>query len=82
MKKLFACFAIALIWSCTEKKEVQKEEQKEVEITKIPDQYSIKQMMDNEAISGGSFYRDNSKLLVPLFSQFRTRYVLQGQIYT
>ena len=64
MKKLFACFAIALIWSCTEKKDVQKEVQKEVEITKIPDQYSIKQMMDNEAISGGSFYRDNSKLLV------------------
>ncbi|HDZ03829.1 hypothetical protein LCGC14_0218480 [marine sediment metagenome] len=60
MKKLLACFAIALIWSCTEKKEVQKE----IEITKIPDQYTIKQMMDNEAISGGSFYHDNSKLLV------------------
>lgn len=64
MKKLLACFAIALIWSCTEKKEEPKEDQKEVENTKIPDQYTIKQMMDNEAISGGSFYRDNSKLLV------------------
>ncbi|WP_339842212.1 alpha/beta fold hydrolase [uncultured Maribacter sp.] len=60
MKKLFACLAIALIWSCVEK----KDDKKEMEVTKIPDQYTIKQMMDNEAISGGSFYHDNSKLLV------------------
>ena len=60
MKKLFACLAIAIIWSCVEK----KDDKKEMEVTKIPDQYTIKQMMDNEAISGGSFYHDNSKLLV------------------
>ncbi|MEH6617919.1 alpha/beta fold hydrolase [Maribacter arcticus] len=60
MKKLIACYAIAIIWSCADK----KDDKKETDVAKIPDQYTIKQMMDNEAIGGGSFYHDNSKLLV------------------
>ncbi|TLP80319.1 S9 family peptidase [Maribacter sp. ACAM166] len=60
MKKLIACFAIALIWSCAEK----KDDKREIDVAKIPDSYTIKQMMDNESIAGGSFYHDNSKLLV------------------
>lgn len=52
--------AVALIWSC-------KEENKKTEESSMAKQiksYTIKQMMDNEAIGGGSFSSDNSKLLI------------------
>jgi len=58
MKKLFfPVLAIALIWGC-------KEEPKEPSIAETMKTYTIKQMMDNEAIGGGSFSPDNSKLLI------------------
>lgn len=57
MKKLILLIVLALIWSC-------KEEPKEPSIAETLQTYSIEQMMDNEAIGGGSFSPDNSKLLV------------------
>ncbi|WP_273567307.1 S9 family peptidase [Maribacter halichondriae] len=60
MKKLIIpVLAIALIWAC-------KEEPKETtpSIAETMKTYTIEQMMDNEAIGGGSFSPDKSKLLI------------------
>lgn len=54
--KILAIAIITLLFSC-------KEETKQVPLKEIP-QYTIKQFMDNEAVSGGSFSADNSNLLV------------------
>ena len=58
MKKLLVVTCIILLVSC--KKNVEKGEI----IAKAVTQYSIEQFMDNEAVRGGSFSSDNSKLLV------------------
>jgi len=50
--KLFGLALALMLFSCT------KEPQKEIA------QYTIKQFMENEAVGGGSFSMDNSKLLV------------------
>ncbi|MGB3606685.1 S9 family peptidase [Psychroserpens sp.] len=56
-KFLALCFVI-LLASC-------KEEPKEKEVAQRDiSQYTIEQFMDNEAVGGGSFSSDNSKLLV------------------
>ncbi|MEX0289798.1 MAG: alpha/beta fold hydrolase [Flavobacteriaceae bacterium] len=57
MKHLSLVLALALIWSC-------KEEQKEPSIAGTLKTYTIEQMMDNEAVFGGSFSPDKSKLLI------------------
>ncbi len=57
MKKIIAIAVIALIWSC-------KKEEKTPSIAETMKTYSIDQMMDNEAIGGGSFSPDKSKLLI------------------
>ncbi len=58
MKKLTLIFSLAiLISSC-------KKENKRKDIVNNLKQYTIEQFMNNEAISGGSFSPDNSKLLV------------------
>lgn len=57
MKKLLALALITSIWAC-------KEEKKEPSIADTMKTYTISQMMDNEAIAGGSFSPDKSKLLV------------------
>ena len=60
MKKLIIpVLLIVLVWAC-------KEEAKETKasIADTMKTYTIEQMMDNEAIGGGSFSPDNSKLLV------------------
>ncbi|MEC7265214.1 MAG: S9 family peptidase, partial [Bacteroidota bacterium] len=57
MKKIIAIAVIALIWSC-------KKEEKTPSIAETMKTYTIGQMMDNEAIGGGSFSPDNSKLLI------------------
>ena len=59
MKKIIPLLAIALIMGC-------KEEPKET-VPNIADTmktYTIEQMMDNEAIGGGSFSSDKSKMLI------------------
>jgi len=58
MKKLAVLSAILLIWGCKEQKPA------EPSIAETMKTYTIKQMMDNEAIGGGSFSPDNSKLLI------------------
>ena len=57
MKYLMACFVFTLMLSC-------KEEPIKPSIAETMETYTIKQMMDNEAIGGGSFSPDNSKLLI------------------
>ncbi|MEM6866626.1 MAG: prolyl oligopeptidase family serine peptidase, partial [Bacteroidota bacterium] len=57
MKKLLIILCLVLLWSC-------KEEQKATETVEPLKTYTIAQMMDNEAVGGGSFSADNSKLLV------------------
>lgn len=57
MKKLIACLMLVLIFSCQEKI-------KKPSIAETMKTYTIKQMMDNEAIGDGSFSSDNSKLLI------------------
>jgi len=57
MKQLIVILALALVWGC-------KEENKEPTIAETLKTYTIEQMMDNEAIGGGSFSPDNSKLLI------------------
>lgn len=56
MKKIILFSAISLIWAC-------KEEKKEPSVAETMKTYTIAQMMDNEAIGGGSFSPDNAKLL-------------------
>ena len=59
MKKLAVLFSIVMICGC-------KENLKETtpNIADTMKTYTIEQMMDNEAIGGGSFSPDNSKLLI------------------
>ena len=57
MKQLIVLLALTLVWAC-------KEEKKEPTIAETLKTYTIEQMMDNEAIGGGSFSPDNSKLLI------------------
>ena len=57
MKRILAISLILSIWAC-------KEEAKEPSIAETMKTYTIAQMMDNEAIGGGSFSPDNSKLLI------------------
>jgi dipeptidyl aminopeptidase/acylaminoacyl peptidase len=56
-KKLALCLVI-LIFSCKEGEVSKAAVNREIK------QYTIEQFMDNEAVSGGSFARDNSSLLV------------------
>ncbi|QLG43993.1 S9 family peptidase [Costertonia aggregata] len=58
MKQLVTFFAIALIWGCKEEKP------KEPTVAENLKTYTIEQMMDNEAIGGGSFSPDKSKMLI------------------
>ena len=57
MKILMACLALAFICSC-------KQETKKPSVAETMKTYTIEQMMDNEAISGGSFSPDNFKILI------------------
>ncbi|WP_350285401.1 prolyl oligopeptidase family serine peptidase [uncultured Croceitalea sp.] len=57
MKKLFLLFTVTLIWCCKEEKAMPT-------LAETMKTYTIGQMMDNEAIGGGSFSPDNSKLLI------------------
>ncbi|WP_430967930.1 alpha/beta fold hydrolase [Spongiimicrobium sp. 2-473A-2-J] len=57
MRKCIAILALALVWGC-------KEEPKEKDIAANLKTYTIKQMMDNETVFGGSFSPDKSKLLI------------------
>ncbi len=57
MKKIMVIALVSLVWAC-------KEEKKEPSIAETMQTYTIAQMMDNEAIGGGSFSPDNSKLLI------------------
>lgn len=59
MKHFLLILTIVLFASCKEKQDAKKED------TAVNvQQYSIEQFMDNEAVSGGSFSFDNSKLLI------------------
>ncbi|RIV42179.1 alpha/beta fold hydrolase [Flagellimonas pelagia] len=57
MKKIIVIASIILIWGC-------KKEEKTPTIAETMKTYTIAQMMDNEAIGGGSFSPDKSKLLI------------------
>jgi dipeptidyl aminopeptidase/acylaminoacyl peptidase len=57
MKIIMACLALAFICSC-------KQETKKPSVAETMKTYTIEQMMDNEAISGGSFSPDNFKILI------------------
>ena len=59
MKKCIAILALALVWGC-------KEEPKDAgnDIAANLKTYTIKQMMDNETVFGGSFSPNKSKLLI------------------
>jgi len=57
MKKIMVIVLVSLLWAC-------KEEKKEPSVAETMQTYTIAQMMDNEAIGGGSFSPDNSKLLI------------------
>ncbi len=59
MKQIAVVFLIACIWACKE-----KEPPKAPSIAETMKTYTIEQMMDNEAIGGGSFSPDKSKLLI------------------
>lgn len=59
MKHLIFAITLLLCISCKD----QKEEKKEDTAIKV-EQYTIEQFMDNEAVTGGSFSFDNSKLLI------------------
>ncbi len=59
MKKIIAVCIVALVWGCKE-----KEAPAAPSIAETMKTYTIEQMMNNEAIGGGSFSPDKSKLLV------------------
>ncbi|MEO8774002.1 MAG: prolyl oligopeptidase family serine peptidase [Gelidibacter sp.] len=59
MKHIIFAFSMLLCLSCKN----QKDEKKEDTAIKI-EQYTIEQFMDNEAVAGGSFSFDNTKLLI------------------
>ena len=59
MKHSVLVITILLLISCKEKEEMKKEE-----AAATVEQYSIEQFMDNEAVSGGSFSRDNTILSI------------------
>lgn len=59
MKRFIFAITLLLCISCKD----QKEEKKEDTAIKV-EQYTIEQFMDNEAVTGGSFSFDNSKLLI------------------
>jgi len=58
MKKLIVPLIIVFIWSCKEDIETKSD------VALTLKQYTIEQFMDNEAVGGGSFSPDNSKLLI------------------
>ncbi|MGC1633365.1 MAG: prolyl oligopeptidase family serine peptidase [Gelidibacter sp.] len=58
MKHIIFALSILLCISCKDKKEEKKDTAVKVA------QYTIEQFMDNEAVSGGSFSFDNSKILI------------------
>lgn len=58
MKKIFLALLILVLWSCKQKQDDKNNVALNLE------QYSIEQFMDNEAVGGGSFSPDKSKLLV------------------
>jgi len=57
MKKLILLGSLAIFWGC-------KKEVKTPPIAETMKTYNIAQMMDNEAIGGGSFAPNNEKLLI------------------
>ena len=57
MKKLIFILSLCLVWSCKKEKEAPS-------VAETMKTYTIAQMMDNEAIGGGSFAPDNKTLLV------------------
>ena len=59
MKKLILLLIAVTIWSCKQEKKETKPN-----IAETLETYTIKQMMDNESVFGGSFSPDKSKLLV------------------
>ncbi len=59
MKKLILLLIAVTIWSCK-----QEKNQTKPNIAETLETYTIKQMMDNESVFGGSFSPDKSKLLV------------------
>src|SRR5690606_26183188 len=59
MKHIFLIMTILLLVSCKDKQETKNEDT----ALKVQ-QYTIEQFMDNEAVGGGSFSHDNSKLLI------------------
>ncbi|TDU39672.1 dipeptidyl aminopeptidase/acylaminoacyl peptidase [Gelidibacter sediminis] len=59
MKHFLFIFLILLCSSCKDNKDAQKED-----TAMTVQQYTIEQFMDNEAVGGGSFSYDNSKLLI------------------
>lgn len=56
MKSTISIFALAFVFACAQQKEAPEENKIE--------QYTIDQFMDNEAVFGGSFSSDKSKVLV------------------
>ena len=60
MKKIAILLILALFCGCKE----ETKENSGTSMSKKVKSYTIEQMMDNEAIGGGSFSHDNSKLLI------------------
>lgn len=59
MKHLVLIFTLLLFVSCKDKKEMNQE----TSVVNVQE-YTIEQFMDNEAVGGGNFSSDNSKLLI------------------
>ena len=57
-KVIYVLLGISLLISCK-----NEPKQTENEVVKV-ESYTIEQLMDNEAVNGGSFSHDNSKLLI------------------
>ncbi len=58
-KRIVVCLLAVIVWGCKE-----KETPVEPTVAETMKTYTIEQMMDNEAIRGGSFSPDKSRLLV------------------